>query len=124
MRLLSIVLVLLTTLSTFGCAHSYIRPTGLPSDVGNRFFFHVDHEAQAEGYRTARSESGVTVYAPDGRITYGISGDEIVATLTVPNRSGVNRNYYRQKRIALQELSDDLVEGARARAREAKDFAY
>lgn len=123
MRVLSILLVLLT-LGAAGCVHSYVRPTGLPSDVGNRFFFHVDHEAQAQGFRTARSETGVTVYAPQGRIAYGASGDEIVATLTVPNRSGVNRNYYREKRIALQELSDALVDGARARAREAKDFAY
>lgn len=106
------------------CAHTFTRPTGLPADVNDRFSFHMNIEAQEQGLRTARGDTGVTVYAPAGRITYSASGDEIVATFTVPNKSGANKNYYNKKRRELQTLSDKLIEGARKRARDAQDFAY
>lgn len=106
------------------CAHTYTQPTGLPSDVHERFAFHMNVEAQERGHRTARSDTGVTVYAPAGRITYAISGNEIVATFTIPNKSGKNENYYNSKRIELDKLSKQLIDGARRRAQDASDFAY
>ena len=106
------------------CAHTSTKPTGLPADVAERFTFHMNIEAQEQGYRTMRGESGVTVYASGGRITYGLSGDEIVAIFTIPNKSGANKNYYHKKQIELSALSDKLIDGARRRARDARDFAY
>ncbi len=106
------------------CVHTFSKPTGLPADVNDRFSFHVNIEAQEKGLRTARSETGVTVYAPVGRITYGVNGDEIVAIYAIPNKSGVNQNYYDQKRRELETLSKELIDGARRRARDAQDFAY
>lgn len=124
MRLPFYVLFVGFVLVLSACAHSSSKPTGFPADVGERFFFHVNIEAIERGLRTSRAETGVTVYASAGQIAYGISGDEIIATYIVPNRSGKNANYYRQKQSELQTLSDALIEGARRRARDAQDFAY
>lgn len=118
----SMLLALLVFLSA--CAHTYSQPTGLPADVHDRFSFHMNVEAQERGLRTARSDTGVTVYAPEGRITYSISADEIVAVYTIPNKSGKNDNYYASKRNALDRLSKELIDGARKRAQDARDFAY
>ena len=111
-------------LTLAACAHTYYEPTGFPTDVSDRFFFHVDIEAQERGLRTARGDTSLTVYAQAGNITYAPDGGEIVATLTIPNKRGATVNYYRQKKTELEKLSEGLVEGARERAREAKDFAY
>ena len=106
------------------CVHTYTVPTGLPADVHDRFMFHMNIEAQEKGLRTAKGDVGLTVYATDGRISYSVGGDEIVAVLTIPNKSGKNDNYYSQKRQALRALSDELINGARKRAQNAQDFAY
>lgn len=121
-----LVQLLLVALLLFvaACAHSFSRPTGLPADVHDRFSFHMNIEAQERGLRTARGETGVTVYADGGRISYAISGDEILATFVVPNKSGANKNYYNNKRRDLEALSNELIEGARKRAQSARDFAY
>lgn len=116
--------MLLFVLATWGCAHSYSYPTGLPADVHDRFFFHISTEARDRGFGVTPGQESVSVRAPEGTLSYRISGDEITVGITIPNRSGATKNYYREKRIALKALSDELVEGARARAREAKDFAY
>lgn len=124
MRYPLLLLACLSLILSSACAHTYYKPTGLPTDVQDRFYFHMDHEAQERGLRTARSEDGLTVYASAGRITYGPDVDEIVATFTVPNRQNATPNYYRQKRDELIRLSDQLLVGARKRARQAQDFAY
>lgn len=117
-----VIIALAVTLSA--CAHTYYEPTGLPTDVQDRFYFHVDIEAQERGLRTSRAEESLTVYANDGRITYAADGGEIVGTITIPNKRGATVNYYRQKANELEDLSQGLVNGARKRARQAKDFAY
>ena len=106
------------------CAHTYVERTGLPEDVGHRFMFHVSVEANERGMRTMQGENELAVYAPAGTIRYYPSNGEIIAGYTIPNRSGKNANYYRQKRTELMKLNDVLIAGARKRARSAKDFAY
>ena len=124
-RLLPLALVLFTAAVFVGCAHSVTKPTGYPADLYPRFSFHLNVEAQERGMRTYQSEEGaLTVYAPEGRIAYGIDGNEIVATFIVPKKSGEPKVYYTRQRHKLEVLSDRMIEGARARARDAQDFAY
>jgi len=122
MRPLLLILALLVFAS--GCAHTYYYPTGFPADVAERFFFHLDTEARDRGLRTTRSETDLHVYAQGARIWYQIQGDEISAALVIANRKNATSNYYKNRREELETLNEQLIAGARRRAKKARDFAY
>lgn len=107
-----------------GCSHSYYYSTGLPADVADRFFFHLEGEARDRGLQTSRSETDLHVYAQGGQLWYQVQSDEITTTIVISNRKNATSNYYKSKREEFEKLNGELVAGARRRARQAKDFAY
>lgn len=115
-------LFLLLIWTQTGCTKTYYVQTGLPADVASRFFFHLEKEAQDRGLRTQRSEVDLHVYAQEGQLWYQIDGDEIIASIVIPQKSAANSNYYRQKKRELESLHAELSDGARKRSRNARDF--
>lgn len=124
MSRLTLSLFFVASIFLSSCAHVYVQGTGLPADVADRFLFHVMVEAQQRSYRTAKSETGLTVFAGLGDIRYYPGEHEIMVDFVIPNVSGKTENYYRNERQHLQKLNSELINGARQRARQARDFAY
>lgn len=119
MRLLSLLFVLLLTMPA--CAGMQRYSTGIPATASEKFFFHMQKEAEERGYTVSKSDS-LSIDVNDGFLQYSIFDDEISLVITVKGAKGMSDEEIAAKQANLKALSDDLVEKARARSEAANAF--
>lgn len=125
-RTLSLVLSALSlTLLLAACGTSQTLGTGLPASASDKFFFHVEQEANARGFDTYRDSEGqildVTI-DQDMALNYGVMGDEIMVTLQVDDL-GEGRDDEIDERLAtLRQINRVMIDAAVERADRARAF--
>jgi len=122
-----LVLCLFLALLTLGsCAGMQVFDTGLPASASKKFFFHMDIEATQRGYTTFKGMDGdeLMVTVPKGTLNYSVDEDSasIQVLVSLADTKNVPEPEIQAGIQELRALSDEMIEGARARAEAAKAF--
>ncbi len=105
------------------CASMQSYSTGIPATGGDRFFFHMEQEAAERGYATYYGSNGdqLTVTVNGGTLRYTLTEREIVLYTSL-KQTNISDAEAQRRHGNLKQLSDDMIEGARARAEDANVF--
>lgn len=117
-------LVGLIALFVVGCAGFETFGTGLPAEAAPRFFFHMEHEAEARGFEVYRSthNDSLSVTTDLGDMDYSVEGDEIVVSVHLASIDGLSVDEIQAELDRLRRLNDDLIDAAAKRAERSKAF--
>jgi len=108
------------------CAGMQVFDTGLPASAGKKFFFQMNIEATQRGYSTFKGMDGneLLVTVPKGTLNYNIDegSGSIQVLVSLANTKNVPEAEVQAGIKELKALSDEMIDGARARAEAAKAF--
>lgn len=114
----------LLALLVVGCAGFESYGTGLPAEAAPKFFFHMEHEAEARGFDVYRSSSNdyLSVTTDLGDMDYRVEGDEIVVSVQLADVEGLTAEELRVELDRLRALNDELIDAAAKRAERSRAF--
>jgi len=117
-------LVGLLALFVVGCAGFETFGTGIPAEAAPRFFFHMEHEAEARGFEAYRSANDdyLSVTTDLGDMDYSVEGDEIVVSVHLAEVDGLSVEEVQAELDRLRSLNEDLIDAAAKRAERSKAF--
>jgi hypothetical protein len=116
------IIVISIVVSLAACAGMQQHSIGLPATAAPRFFVHLESVAQSRGMMISRHRDSLHVRTAQGDwLQYMVQQDQINLVL-LPNTKGLSPEQIRQRQARLKALSDELVESARAQAKQAWAF--
>ncbi len=109
---------------TAGCVPSETLGTGVPAASADKFYFHMEREANARGYDTWRDaeQQTLSVEVDRGDLDYTLQLDEIVVTITPEADDSMSEGEVQTRIEALRQVHERLMQGASERARRVNAF--